>query len=107
MRKFIYCSMMAACTIFGAYNASKSNKVVMDELTVENIEALGDGGDNASGWKCPGAAQEYVEPNGTYETGRREDGINGKSYTNPGSVYNSYNCMCEKIKYVQITKYCK
>ena len=108
MKKLIISAVVVVGAIFGVYAANQSNnEVVMSDLQIENVEALADRGDNNSGWKCPGAAMEYVEPEGTYPTGRREDGLWGKPYTNPGSVYHSYNCMCEKITYVEITRYCK
>lgn len=46
MKKIILSAVVAAAAVFGAYTANQtSNEVAMNDLQVENVEALGDGED--------------------------------------------------------------
>jgi len=53
MKKIILSAVVAAAAIFGAYSASQnSNEVAMNDLQMENIEALAGAGENPYGSNC-------------------------------------------------------
>lgn len=54
MKKLILSAVVATAAVFGAYTANQtSNEVAMNDLQVENIEALGDGSDGENKSPCP------------------------------------------------------
>lgn len=91
MKKLILSAVVAAAAVFGAYTANQtSNEVAMNDLQVENIEALGEG-DGSNGYKCPDSIQEYTKK----DDSKRDRTIN-----------KGFDCMCKEITFHKITRRC-
>ena len=66
MKKLILSAVVAAGAMFGAYTANQANDFAFSDLQIENIEALGDGGDSAQGVCSYGMAEYYVNNDPKY-----------------------------------------